>query len=759
VIESPSVRQGPSPLDALLDAAAAILAADSLRETLGRISEHLSALLPYDDLAVYEIEAGGRTLRPVFAVGSWVDEVMADRIDVDQGVTGWAVRNRRTRNVPNTAREPLCTVIPGTADEPEAFVCVPMLAHDRVVGTLNVYRDGAEVPFTEADVALVERFATMAALAYDSARQRDNLREQAATDGLTGLLNHRGSQERLRVELERAAAAGQPLSVVVVDLDHFKRVNDSYGHAEGDRVLAAAATKLRASVRGDDAVGRLGGEEFLIVLPGVDGAGAGEAAERARSALGEVHVYGRPLESSAGVATAPDDAVEAAELLERADAALYAAKHGGRRQTRRYAPSLSARPSAGDERREIEAILRRPDAIRPVFQPVLELATGRIGGYEALTRIPGDRRPDQWFSQAHRVGLGAELEVAALRAALAVPGRPAGTFIALNVSPHALMTDVLHDALPDDMSAIVIELTEHDLFSADHLLDERVEALRGRGARVALDDAGAGYSGLQQLIRIAPDILKLDRSLVSGAHADPSRFALLEALASFAAETGSAVCGEGIEDLKDLQALADLDATYAQGFALARPGSAWPSLGAHAAGAAAARVRHGVRLAGGAAAGSGAWPRALAALADDLATVSDIAELITVSHRAGGLLDADDASLLRVVDGALELLTERTDSPGCRWALADYPATRAVFDARTPGQVVLGDPESDPRELAEMARIGHGTMLMVPLWPGDGRQAMLEVYRRHAQAFTSAEIDRARVVALQFAAVLGRLWR
>jgi hypothetical protein len=82
-----------------------------------------------------------------------------------------------------------------------------------------------------------------------------------------------------------------------------------------------------------------------------------------------------------------------------------------------------------------------------------------------------------------------------------------------------------------------------------------------------------------------------------------------------------------------------------------------------------------------------------------------------------------------------------------------------VFDARTPGQVVLGDPESDPSELAEMVRIGHGTMLMVPLWPGDGRQAMLEVYRRHAQAFTSAEIDRARVVALQFAAVLGRLWR
>jgi diguanylate cyclase (GGDEF)-like protein len=758
VIDTPSIRPGTSPLDALLDAAAAILAADSLRETLGRISEHLSALLPYDDLAVYEIEPSGRTLRPVFAVGAWVDEVMADTIDVDEGVTGWSVRNRRTRNVPNSVLEPLCTVVPGTSNEPEAFVCVPMLAHDRVVGTLNVYRYGYN-PFTEAEVALVERFATMAALAYDSARQRDNLREQAATDGLTGLLNHRGSQERLRREVERAAAAGMPVSVVVVDLDHFKHINDSYGHAEGDRVLAAAAAKLRASVREHDAVGRLGGEEFVIILPGVTGTGAADAAERARAAIGEVRVHGHRLESSAGVATAPEDAAEATELLERADAALYAAKHGGRRQTRRYAANLSARPSAGDERREIEALLADANAIRPVFQPVLELATGRIGGYEALSRIGGGRGPDQWFAQAHRVGLGAELEVAALRAALAVPGRPAGTFIALNVSPRALMTDVLHDALPEDMSSIVIELTEHELFSADELLDERIAALRARGARVALDDAGAGYAGLQQLIRIAPDILKLDRSLVSGAHADPSRLALLEALSSFAVETGSAVCGEGIEDLDDLRALADLDATYAQGFALAQPGPSWPELLEGTAGAVAARVRHGVRLASGATAGSGAWARALATLADDLAAVRDIDELVTVGHRAGRLLDADDASLLRVVDGALELLTERDDSHGDRWRLDDYPATRAVFDARTPGQVVVGDAASDPRELAEMERIGHGALLMVPVWPGDGRQALLEVYRRHAQAFTSAEIDRARVVALQFAAVLGRLWR
>ena len=206
---------------------------------------------------------------------------MGEALSVDAGTTGWVVRNRRTRNVPNTRFDDISTVVPGTVDDDEAFVCVPLLAHDRVVGTLNVYRTGLDRAFTDAEVALVERFATMAALAYEAARQREHLREQAATDGLTGLLNHRGAQERLRREIEAAAAGGRSLSVVVLDLDHFKQINDSHGHAEGDKALAAAAAKLRSVVREGDAVGRLGGEEFVLVLPGVTGE-AGRRSGRAR---------------------------------------------------------------------------------------------------------------------------------------------------------------------------------------------------------------------------------------------------------------------------------------------------------------------------------------------------------------------------------------------------------------------------------------------------------------------------------------------
>jgi diguanylate cyclase (GGDEF)-like protein len=751
-------QAGGTALDALIDAAAGILAADSLQDTLGRIAHHLRALLPYDDLTVYEVDPTGTRLRPVFALGQWVEEIMAEELSVDSGTTGWVVRNRRTRSVPNTKYDSISSVVPGTDEDDEAFVCVPLLAHDRVVGTLNVYRVGVNREYSDAEVALVERFATMAALAYEAARQREHLRHQAATDGLTGLLNHRGTQERLRREIEAAAASSRPLSVAIVDLDHFKRINDSHGHGEGDKVLAATAAKLRSVVREGDAVGRLGGEEFVLVLPGVAGEAAAEAAERARTALGDIVVGRRRLESSAGVATFPEDAREAAELLAHADAALYAAKHAGRRQTRRYARNLAARPSRADERTEVEALLRRGvAAIDMVFQPVLELATGRVCGYEALARINGDpvRRPDQWFAQAHRAGLGAELEALALRAALAVPGRPPGTFLALNVSPGALLAPTVADALPPNLAGYVIELTEHELFSAEDSLEECLAALRGRGARVALDDAGAGYAGLQQLIRVAPDILKIDRSLVHGAHSDASRYALLEALVSFAGTTGAAVCGEGVEDLDDLRALADLDATYAQGYALARPADPWAGLSPDIA--ATADVREGVRMALGAAGSGAAWARALAELGDDLADVTDTGELATAGRRAARLLNAEDVSLMWVVDGALELLSDNIDTPGERWELTEFPATARLLDEHVSGQVVVGDPESDPIEVSELERLGYGAVLMVPVRVGGGQRALVEVYRSVPQAFTSTEIDRARVVAQQFGPVLARL--
>jgi diguanylate cyclase (GGDEF)-like protein len=754
-------RADASALEALVDAAAGILAADSLSDTLGRIAHHLSELLDYDELSVYEVDRATEMLVPVFALGAYAEQVMADTFPVTDGVTGWVVSNRCTRNVPRADLDPIVAVVEGTDMEPESLVSVPLLVEDRVVAVLNVYRIGSDKTFSDAEVAQVERFATMAALAFDSARQRDTLREQARTDGLTGLLNHRACHERLGEEVVRAAALERPLSVVVLDIDHFKTVNDAYGHAEGDKVLVAAAAKLRAAVREDDLVARLGGEEFALILPGVDGEQAAVAAERARASIAEVGVGGSPLSCSAGVATYPDDAGDAGRLLELADGALYWAKRSGRDQSRRYDRRLAGQLSGDGQRAEIQALLAHENSIEPVFQPVLELATGRVAGYEALARMPHGpfRPPDHWFSQAHRAGLGSALEAAALRAAFSTRGRPERTFLAVNVSPGALLAPEVRDALPEDLSNVVIELTEHELFSTEAALDRELAELRERGARIALDDAGNGYSGLQQMIRIAPDILKLDRSLVNGVNDDPHRFALLEALISFASTTRAAVCAEGVETLDDLAVLAAMDVTYAQGWALARPDAPWADLAPAAASAASAEVRIGMRIA--------REPQDDAAptlgdLIARLTTVSCVDDIRDVAAMIPAVLGGDDAAVSRVVPGedcVEDISRHGWSQPGERYRLSEFPATAYVLRSRTAGQIVVGDPASEPSEVALLEQSGFQAVLMVPLVFGGRDVGLLELYRRHAMPWSSGEIERAQLLAHQLAAVLDLLAR
>jgi diguanylate cyclase (GGDEF)-like protein len=700
-------------------------------------------------------------LVPVFALGEYAAEVMADSCRLDEGVTGWVVTNRRTRNVRRADLDPVVAVVAGTEMEPESLVSVPLVVGDRVVAALNVYRIGVGKEFSEAEVAQVERFATMAALAFDSARQRETLREQARTDGLTGLLNHRACHERLGEEVARAAALRRSLSVVVLDLDHFKTVNDAYGHAEGDKVLVAAAERLRSAVREDDVVARLGGEEFALILPGVDGEHAAEAAERARAAIAEVAIGGRPLSCSAGVASFPDDEREAGRLLELADGALYWAKRSGRDQSRRYDRRLAGQLSGDGQRAEVEALLAEEGSIVPLFQPVLELATGRVAGYEALARMPDApfRPPDQWFSQAHRVGLGPALEAAALRAALQADDRPERTFLALNVSPGALLSPEVRAALPDDLEGIVIELTEHELFSSDLALDRELAQLRARGARIALDDAGNGYAGLQQIIRLTPDILKVDRSLVNGVHDDPHRFALLQALISFASTTRAAICAEGVETLEDLAVLAAMDVTYAQGWVLARPGAPWAELAPQVAAAASAEVRIGMRVV--------REPHddtvpTLGDLVGRLAAVCTVEDIRVVAAMIPAVLGADEAAVSRVVpgEGCVEDISRHGWSePGERYHLRDYPATEYVLRTRTAGQVVAGDAASDPAEVSLLEQSGMQAVLMVPLVFGGRDVGLLELYRRVAIPWSNGEVERAQLLAHQLGAVIDFLTR
>jgi diguanylate cyclase (GGDEF)-like protein len=583
-------------------------------------------------------------------------------------------------------------------------------------------------------------------------RQRVDLARLAATDPLTGLANHRALHERLDAEIASAASAGTPVSVVVLDLDHFKIFNDTYGHTEGDGALQAVASELLRQARAGDLVGRAGGEEFMLVLPGSSADDAYAVAERCRTALTVLPIQGGGIGCSAGVATYPTDDPAGARLAELADGALYWAKRSGRSHTRRYDPREVVLLSGAEQRAQVQEVLDTDGALTPWFQPIVELATGRIAGYEALTRFMQTapvRAPDIWFAQARRCGLGPALEARAIEVALAVPGRPEGTFLSLNVSPAAVVSNEVRRVLPRDLSGLVIELTEDEVFSTDDALDAELARLRARGARIAVDDAGAGYAGLQQLVRVKPDIVKLDRSLITGVDEDASKIALLEALARFASTTGAAVCGEGIETADELRALARLDTTYAQGYALGQPGPAWPGIAAPMAAHTSAEVSMGMRLARGASSLRNV-PLTLGQVGETLARARTRGDLRTAVDLMARLLHADDVAVSRVLprERCVETLSEHDwGLTGERFSYDDYPTTEHVISAQVLGQLIEGDPAADKAELGLLTASGFKALLIAPVVFRGETVGLVEIYRRAALPWSGLEVDHARILA------------
>ncbi|RFU21359.1 EAL domain-containing protein [Geodermatophilus marinus] len=231
------------------------------------------------------------------------------------------------------------------------------------------------------------------------------------------------------------------------------------------------------------------------------------------------------------------------------------------------APSAATLP-------DCRPLLADPDDLTLVFQPVVDLAGARVAGYEALSRFPGTAGPDVWFAAAADLGLAAELEALAIAKALAaVPRLPEDTFLTVNVSPHLLGSGPVQDALDRrrDLSCVVIELTEHAPAGDLDLVRCLSDQLRARGALVALDDAGAGYAGLQAMTVLRPQLVKLDRALVSGVDTDPVRSALAELVGEFAGRIDAWLLAEGVETAGELATFARLGVPLAQGWLLGRP--------------------------------------------------------------------------------------------------------------------------------------------------------------------------------------------
>src|SRR5436853_5419547 len=263
-----------------------VLAEQSLDALLVRIADAVGDLIPLDTLTIYEADEAKRVLKPVLVRDVYAYEIVSTTISFDEGITGWAARNREAVLSNQAHLDPRVRTVPGTPLEPEALICVPLIARGQIKGALNIYREGDAVAFSEMEFEIAKRFGDAAALALDNAEVRARLEHQARTDSLTGLFNHSVFYERLLQSLQESSRTHAPLAVLMLDLDDFKQVNDVHGHAVGDELLRFLAEALRAIVRPEDGICRLGGEEFAVIMDGCGGEDAVRVAERVQTRLG-----------------------------------------------------------------------------------------------------------------------------------------------------------------------------------------------------------------------------------------------------------------------------------------------------------------------------------------------------------------------------------------------------------------------------------------------------------------------------------------
>jgi diguanylate cyclase (GGDEF)-like protein len=327
-----------------------VLAEQSLDALLDRIADALAELIPHDSLTIYEADEARRMLQPVWARDKWADKILADSCPFGVGLTGWGVEHREPVRVNQAHLDPRVATVSGTpSDEPEALVTIPLIARDSIKGALNIYRLGDEACFDDDEFELAKRFGDAAALALDNAQIRARLEHQAQTDPLTGLYNHRYFHERLRAELTTASRSHDAVSVLMLDIDDFKRVNDVFGHGAGDEILRALAVTLRSCVRASDVVCRLGGEEFAIVMTSRSPENAERLARRLVDRVaGEAFDPAGRITVSVGLARGPEHAMNPRELIACAEAAMMTAKARGKNQIVLYDDTSLERPE-GEE--------------------------------------------------------------------------------------------------------------------------------------------------------------------------------------------------------------------------------------------------------------------------------------------------------------------------------------------------------------------------------------------------------------------------
>ena len=425
----------------------------------------------------------------------------------------------------------------------------------------------------------LERSRSEMTKAYDLARE-DSLR-----DVLTGLGNHRAFQEELDRELEWYQRYRVPVALLLIDLDDFKLVNDSDGHAAGDDLLREMGRLIGQVTRYADRTFRIGGDEFAILMPHTDCEGAMQLSNRLLERALQPRGSGRSIPFSGGVSACPQYATTRTQLYAQADAALYWCKRHGRASVDVF-QEVRDRAASQEASNELSAQIAKvvnERLIRPVYQPIVDLQTGRVLGFEGLSRPSpesGFADPGTMFTAAETMGRTVELDLACLHAVIAgARSMPADQLLSINISPRTI--EAPHFSAEALLAIIgrygiapqrvVVELTEREKVEDVSRLQAALTALQRAGLRIAADDVGAGNAGLRLLSQFRFDIVKIDLSLVQeSAERDSSR-AVLRSLRDLAGRWGASVIAEGLETAGQLRAIRELGMTAGQGYLLARP--------------------------------------------------------------------------------------------------------------------------------------------------------------------------------------------
>jgi diguanylate cyclase (GGDEF)-like protein len=415
-------------------------------------------------------------------------------------------------------------------------------------------------------------------------------RLDALRDALTGLGNHRAFHEEFDRQLESARRYNTPLSLVLIDLDDFKLVNDTAGHAAGDELLAEMGRLTMATIRQPDRAFRIGGDEFAVLMPHTDAEGARVVGRRLLANALETRPGSSVPHSfsfSVGISAFPALTTDRRQLYAQADSALYWAKTHGRTMVQIFDPTRHKNLGAHQSGSEISASvaeLTAKRALRPVYQPIVELRNGRVIGYEGLVRPT----PDSGFSNAGELFAAAEasgrqteldqtcLEVVVAGAASLSPE----TILSLNLSPRTLEAPEFSVAglirilerYSITPNRVILELTEREEVDDLDRLRHNVAAARAAGLRIAADDVGAGNAGLRLLSQMQFDIVKIDLSLVQGGPQQKTSLAVISSLQELAQRWGSWVIAEGVETPEQLELIRNLGISAAQGYLLGRPG-------------------------------------------------------------------------------------------------------------------------------------------------------------------------------------------